>query len=126
MKISHLLLAIGVFATSALGFGTPLAGQAATAAPRVEIVTELGTIVAELYPDKAPISVANFLRYVDAKHYDGGQFQRTVRMDNQPNDSVKIEVIQGSVAAANNAQRFPARVQIDRADAEEVAGRPPV
>ena len=34
---------------------------------------------------------------MDAGHYDGGQFHRTVTMDNQPDDSVRIEVIQASV-----------------------------
>jgi peptidyl-prolyl cis-trans isomerase A (cyclophilin A) len=95
-------------------FSATVAAQAT--APRVEIVTEFGTIVAELYPDKAPVTVANFFRYVDAHHYDGGQFQRTVRMDNQPNDSVKIEVIQGSVAAAFNSQAFPA-ITLERTNA---------
>lgn len=63
--------------------------------PRVRITTELGDIVLELYPAQAPITVANFLGYVDARHYDGGTFFRTVRLDNQPNDAVRIEVVQG-------------------------------
>jgi peptidyl-prolyl cis-trans isomerase A (cyclophilin A) len=77
-------------------------------APRVRVETSLGAIVMELYPDKAPGTVANFLRYVDAGHFDGGQFHRTVTPENQPNDSVRIEVIQGSVAAARTADAFPA------------------
>ena len=63
--------------------------------PRVRIETELGDIVLELYPEQAPITVGNFLGYVDARHYDGGNFFRTVRLDNQPNDAVRIEVVQG-------------------------------
>lgn len=62
--------------------------------PHVIIRTELGDIEAELYPDKAPITVANFLRYVDGGLFTGGSFFRTVTMDNQPNDQVKIQVIQ--------------------------------
>jgi cyclophilin family peptidyl-prolyl cis-trans isomerase len=62
--------------------------------PRVMIQTELGDIEAELYPDEAPITVANFLRYVDGGFFTGGSFFRTVTMDNQPNDQVKIQVIQ--------------------------------
>lgn len=63
--------------------------------PVVVIQTELGDIEVELYPDKAPVTVANFLAYVDAGAYEGGRFHRTVTMDNQPNNEVKIEVIQG-------------------------------
>jgi peptidyl-prolyl cis-trans isomerase A (cyclophilin A) len=55
----------------------------------------MGEIKVELYPEKAPITVANFLRYLDEGLYDGTTFFRTVTMENQPNDTVKIEVIQG-------------------------------
>ena len=55
----------------------------------------MGDIKVELYPDKAPITAGNFLRYVDAGLYDGTTFFRTVTMQNQPNNDVKIEVIQG-------------------------------
>lgn len=64
---------------------------------RMRIETELGAIDAEVYPDRAPITVSNFLRYVDQGYYDGGQFHRTVHPDNQPDDAVRIEVIQASV-----------------------------
>jgi peptidyl-prolyl cis-trans isomerase A (cyclophilin A) len=47
------------------------AGPAPAAPVRVNIKTGQGLIVLELYPDKAPITVANFLRYVDTKRYDG-------------------------------------------------------
>ena len=60
------------------------------------IKTELGDITIELYPAKAPITVANFLKYVDAHLYDSSSFFRAVTLNNQPNnDSIKIEVIQG-------------------------------
>lgn len=65
--------------------------------PVVLIKTELGNIKVELYKDKAPISVNNFLRYVDDSLYENSSFYRTVRANNQPNDSVKIEVIQGGL-----------------------------
>ena len=68
----------------------------AAALPRVKIRTSLGDMVAELYPEKAPVTVANFLHYVDAGYFTNGQFFRTVTMDNQPNDKVKIEVIQAA------------------------------
>lgn len=63
----------------------------------VVLETELGEIELAVDVESAPITSANFLRYVDAGHYDGGQFHRTVTPENQPNDSVKIEVIQASV-----------------------------
>jgi len=63
--------------------------------PVVLIKTKVGDIKVELYPDKAPITVANFLKYVENKLYDGTSFFRTVTMDNQPTSPVKIEVIQG-------------------------------
>lgn len=60
-----------------------------------DIVTSLGKITVELYPEKSPITVANFLKYVDAHLYDNTTFFRAVRLENQPKDSIKIEVIQG-------------------------------
>jgi peptidyl-prolyl cis-trans isomerase A (cyclophilin A) len=60
---------------------------------RVLIVTELGDIEVAL-DNRAPNTVANFLRYVDAKFYDGGRFHRTVTPQNQPDNKVKIEVVQ--------------------------------
>lgn len=59
------------------------------------IKTSLGEITVELYPKKAPITVANFLKYVDSHLYDNTTFFRSVSLNNQPKDSVKIEVIQG-------------------------------
>lgn len=59
------------------------------------IKTELGNITIELYPSKAPITVANFLKYVDAHLYDSSSFFRAVTLNNQPNNDIKIEVIQG-------------------------------
>ena len=46
--------------------------------PTVVIKTSLGTITAELYPDKAPETVKNFLQYVDDKFYDGTIFHRVI------------------------------------------------
>ncbi len=59
------------------------------------IKTELGNISIELYPAKAPVTVANFLKYVTAHLYDSSSFFRAVTLNNQPNNAVKIEVIQG-------------------------------
>jgi len=64
----------------------------------IRIETQLGNIDADLDSARAPITVTNFLRYVDAHLYDSASFFRTVTMENQPNDSVKIQVIQGGKA----------------------------
>jgi len=50
--------------------------------PRVELVTTEGRIVVELEATKAPITTANFLRYVDQKRLDGIKFYRTVKVAN--------------------------------------------
>ncbi len=71
--------------------------------PRVLISTSLGDIEVEVFPDKAPITSENFLRYVDDKLYDGTAFFRTVTMENQPNSEVKIEVIQGGTVPKDRA-----------------------
>jgi peptidyl-prolyl cis-trans isomerase A (cyclophilin A) len=65
--------------------------------PRILITTQLGDIEAEIYVDKAPVTAANFLRYVDSARYNNGLacFYRIVRQDNQPGKPIKIEVIQG-------------------------------
>jgi cyclophilin family peptidyl-prolyl cis-trans isomerase len=46
--------------------------------PQVEIRTGLGAIVVELYPDKAPLTVENFLQYVKEGHYNGTLFHRVI------------------------------------------------
>ena len=75
---------------------------------RVRVQTELGDIVIEVDPIKAPGTTANFLKYVDGGHYDGGMFHRTVKMDNQPESPVKIEVIQAGVNPDRAKEGFPA------------------
>lgn len=81
------------------------------AAPRVEIRTSMGTIVAELDAARAPATVANFLRYVDSGMYDGAAFHRTVTKANQPQNKVKIEVIQ---AGANPNRKEFAPIPLER------------
>ena len=63
--------------------------------PIISIKTEMGNINVELYADRAPVTVANFLKYTDSSLFMNSCFYRVVRPDNQPHDSVKIEVIQG-------------------------------
>ena len=59
------------------------------------IKTSMGNIQLELYPDKAPLTVANFLKYVDEKLYDGTNFFRVCNPENEKERAIKIEVIQG-------------------------------
>ena len=97
----HGLLIVVVLVTATIDVAT----QTATGV-RVNISTTLGEIEVELDTAQAPATVANFLRYVDADHYNGGQFHRTVTMNNQPNNDVKIEVIQASVNPARSDDGF--------------------
>ena len=92
------LLAVATTVAFLLSF-VPSAEAQGDKAVRVRVETGLGVIVLELDTAHAPKTVANFLRYVDAGHYDGGTFHRTVKMDNQPESPVKIEVIQAGVNA---------------------------
>ena len=59
--------------------------------------TALGTLIIEIDIVAAPVTAENFLRYADAGAYDGGQFHRTVTPDNQPDNEIRIGVIQGSM-----------------------------
>ncbi len=76
-------------------------------AQQVRIETEVGDILVELSPDKAPITVANFLRYVDGGFYNGGSFYRTVREDNEVRKDVPIEVIQAGAHPWKENFSFP-------------------
>ena len=66
-------------------------------ATRVLIQTEMGDLTVELYPEKAPVTVSNFLNHVERGDYTNSIFYRVVRTDNQPSNKVKIEVIQGGL-----------------------------
>ena len=81
-------------------------GGAAQDLPRVVIQTPLGSMEVELDTVRAPTTARNFLRYVDQDSYRGGRFHRTVRPDNQPENPVRIEVIQGGLDSVR-AKDFP-------------------
>jgi len=87
----HLCFICGLCFVFGLFIGGPAWAQPAVT---VVIETTAGTITAEIDQARAPISAANFLRYVDQKMYDGGRFHRAVRLDNQVRQDVKIEVVQ--------------------------------
>lgn len=77
----------------------PLSGAGRDREVRVRMVTEQGTIVLALYPDRAPITVANFLAYADKGLMKGGSFYRTVSPKND-NNPATISVIQGGLGDA--------------------------
>lgn len=59
------------------------------------IVTEMGDIKVKLYPERAPVTVENFLAYVEAGAYTGSSFFRVCTPENEAEREIKIEVIQG-------------------------------
>ena len=63
-----------------MGIGLSAVAQTSTSttAPRVRFATTAGDFVVEVYPDKAPRTVENFLQYVKDKHYDGTIFHRVI------------------------------------------------
>ncbi|MBT4145882.1 MAG: peptidylprolyl isomerase [Kordiimonadaceae bacterium] len=73
---------------------------------KVKIETTMGDIHLDLYADKAPITVSNFLRYIDGGHFNGGGFYRVVRMNNQAQNNIKIEVIQGGMSGNSDIGLF--------------------
>jgi len=77
------------------------------AKPRVRIETALGDIEVELYHEKAPKTVSNFLYYVEERLFNDGQFFRAVTPSNQPADDVKIEVLQAEANLAKETNFLP-------------------
>lgn len=75
--------------------------------PTILMQTDFGDIGIEVYLEEAPITAKNFLRYVDENRYRGGFFYRVVRLDNQPDSDVKIEVIQGGIGFGEGDLRLP-------------------
>jgi peptidyl-prolyl cis-trans isomerase A (cyclophilin A) len=75
--------------------------------PEILILTELGDITVEIYSDKAPITANNFLAYVDEGQFKDSCFYRVVTLANQPEDNIKIEVIQGGLAFSKDRKLHP-------------------
>ncbi len=73
----------------------------------IRIVTDLGAIVVALYGDAAPITVDNFLNYVDAGHYQGANFYRATR---KGADGSGIAVIQGGRFVKGEVLAPPVRI----------------
>jgi peptidyl-prolyl cis-trans isomerase A (cyclophilin A) len=96
-----------ILTAAALAAVGSIAHPAAQGPVRVLVQTGLGDIVLEVDTKAAPNTAANLLRYLDAGHYDGGAFHRTVKMNNQPDSPVKIEVIQAGVSDSRAKEGFP-------------------
>ena len=71
-----LILAVGLMVGLILGAGS--SARAERSHPLVKLETNLGDITLELYPDKAPVTVANFLEYVNAGFFNGTIFHRVI------------------------------------------------
>ena len=102
-RISMFFITFMFFMVCALGAQTP--------APKPVLVvfeTELGAITMEVDVAKAPVTAANFLKYVDGKFYDGGMINRAVRPDNTIRKDVEIQVIQFQSDPARRREMFPA------------------
>jgi peptidyl-prolyl cis-trans isomerase A (cyclophilin A) len=69
--------------------------------------TALGAITAEIDLAHAPVTGANFLKYVDGKFYDGGAVNRAVRPDNTTRHDVEIQVIQFQIDPTRRRDQFP-------------------
>ena len=72
-KSALALLSIAFLAISSIATSV-----SAETLPQVKFATSAGDFVVELYPDKAPKTVDNFLQYVRDKHYDGTIFHRVI------------------------------------------------
>jgi len=106
-------LALALVALGALAAAQQ--GPPAQPAARVVIDTELGAIEVEL-DSRAPLTIANFLKYVDAGLFDGGRFHRTVRPDNQQDKPVPIGVIQAAPSRERRAE-YPPAIALERTSA---------
>ncbi len=81
---------------------------------KVKLSTIAGEIYMDLYASKAPITVRNFLKYVDGGHFKGGAFYRVVRTDNQAQNNIKIEVIQGGVGREEDRKMLIDPIPLER------------
>ena len=87
--------------------------SAAQTPPSVIVVleTEKGAIAIEVDVARAPVTAANFLKYVDGGFYDGGRFQRAVRPDTERRTDYPIAVIQGGRTPVPGRGRGRAQAQ---------------
>lgn len=87
-------------------------GLEAAQNPRVVLETNFGDIVIELYPDGAPVTVSNFLSYVNSGFYDGILFHRSETIGRQTSDGTYIytgslDVLQAGLVFMSNGGFYP-------------------
>jgi peptidyl-prolyl cis-trans isomerase A (cyclophilin A) len=82
-------------------------GKALAGSVKVLVDTDLGEIELDIDAGRAPLTAANFLKYLDGKYFDGGSFVRTLTPENQRTAKTPIELIQ-AVVAAKVEDAFPA------------------
>lgn len=97
-KIKWFFLFLTTLGLLVSGLGqTPAAASGPN--PVVIMETSMGRIIIMLYPKEAPVTVENFLRYVDAGFYDGTVFHRVVRMEKKevadPRKDQSVNIVQG-------------------------------
>ena len=97
MKIAGFFLLIILGITSII----PASSQSTPDSVMVIMKTEAGNIRIALFPKKAPVTCANFLKYAEQLGDQGGEFYRTVTLANQPDKKIRIEVIQGGFNLKN-------------------------
>jgi peptidyl-prolyl cis-trans isomerase A (cyclophilin A) len=69
--------------------------------PTIDIKTYFGDIIVELYPEKAPKTVAAFLSYVDSGYYKNTSFYRVLKKEDQSMNVAKTQLIQGGLWQTN-------------------------
>jgi len=102
-----ILAALAVLSLSSFNVAEASAPQEGSAKPRVQLQTSKGTITIELEPEKAPITVENFLKYVDSGHYDNTVFHRVIGPN--PRQPQGFMIQGGGFAAGNPIQEKETR-----------------
>jgi peptidyl-prolyl cis-trans isomerase A (cyclophilin A) len=108
--MSHRLVA-GVMALTMAGVMLSAVPQLEPGEVLVRIETTPGNIDLAIDTKRAPVTAANFLKYVDGGFYDGGRFHRATRPDNYtpaPPNRPKMEIIQAGINPAKREGGFPA------------------
>jgi peptidyl-prolyl cis-trans isomerase A (cyclophilin A) len=105
LRIGLCLAVAAVASLTARDVSPPQAGEVL-----VRLETPLGVIDLAVDTTRAPVTAANFLKYVDGGLYDGGRFHRATRPDNYipaPPDRPMMEVIQAGINPARRSEGFP-------------------
>src|SRR3954447_2924657 len=110
MRITGILLriALGVALVAPMSAQKPPEGDPGEVLVRIE--TSFGSIDVAVDGKHAPITAANFLKYVDGKFYDGGRFHRATRPDNytpQLPDRSPFQIVQADINPERSKDKFP-------------------